>query len=63
MKVLITGSQGYIGNALVTKLGNKHELTLVDNGFREEWVKESKGCSLTRFVYDKPSFITYLRGY
>ena len=50
MKVLVTGSHGYIGNALMWALTRtNHEVKGSDNFFRERWVQEVGGCTLTRF--------------
>ena len=50
MRILITGSNGYIGNALVSALiPYNHDLFCVDSGARHEWVKSVGGISLTHY--------------
>lgn len=59
-KVLITGSAGYIGNALVNYLSKARpdlELVLVDNHSRMKWVSECGGCSLTEYLTHMPQII------
>lgn len=49
-KVLITGSNGYIGNALIHALQDYGYTTFcIDNGGRTRWVKEVGGISLTNY--------------
>lgn len=56
MKVLITGSMGYIGTALMNRLSlddmSDIETFPVDNQYRVQWVKEVGGESLT--IYPSP---------
>ena len=51
-RVLITGSNGYIGNALICALSQMktHEFFQVDNLGRENWAKEVGGLSLTTYL-------------
>lgn len=50
MKILITGSQGYIGNPLTKTLKEEgHDIYAIDNGMRVDWVKEVGGKSLTNY--------------
>lgn len=59
-RILITGSNGYIGNALMTALqGSSHDVFAVDGGGRKNWVQESNGCSLTNYS-EHPFFVADL---
>ena len=52
MKVLVTGAQGYIGLPLSKKLRDEgHDVYLIDNMNRENWVFEVGGASLTQLDY------------
>lgn len=48
MKILILGSEGYLGRALSCWLKEKEHMVYgIDAGFRRKWVKEIGGSSLT----------------
>jgi len=52
VKVLVTGAQGYIGLPLSKKLRDEgHDVYLIDNMNRENWVFEVGGASLTQLDY------------
>lgn len=49
-RILITGSNGYMGNALMYALKDSaHEIMGVDTGDRSRWVAEVGGASLTQY--------------
>lgn len=49
-RIMITGSSGYLGNALMTALKDSdHALMPLDNGDRQRWVGEVGGASLTTY--------------
>ena len=50
-RILITGSSGYIGNALQHKLAKTrtHQIIGVDNGDRARWVSQVGGSSATKY--------------
>jgi len=51
MRILITGSNGYIGNALVHALlmQGQHAVLGVDTAYRKKWVNDVGGVSLTQY--------------
>lgn len=54
MRVMVTGANGYIGNALLHALSTtKHEVLGLDTYWRKVWVKECGGESLTHYE-EKP---------
>src|ERR1041384_644721 len=49
-RILITGSSGYIGNALMLSLiKSEHQVMGLDNNDRERWVAQVGGRSLTDY--------------
>lgn len=48
MKVLITGSQGYIGTPLCYELFDKHDVIGIDNSSRENWVNLCTGSKSSK---------------
>src|SRR3990167_2186861 len=61
-RILVTGSNGYIGTALVRhfldiKKYSKNSIITVDNLNREKWVRECCGCSLTEYQTLRPTRI------
>ena len=52
-RVLLSGSNGYVGNALLASLAHDnpgHEFFCVDHAGRKRWVQESGGISLTDYA-------------